>query len=204
MTRVKICGITNHEDAHVAVDAGADALGFIFYPGSPRYVTPESVREITRTLPPFVTTVGVFVNETPEHIDEVLRVSGVRVPQLHGEEPPEYLKALPGAIKAVRVRSAADIEGLAAYRDASALLLDAWCETQYGGTGECFNWSLAEGAAQYGRLVVAGGLTPANVGEAVAKLHPYAVDVSSGVERDKGLKDHALVREFIRTVRQAH
>lgn len=196
-TRVKICGITNAEDAMAAVQAGADALGFVFYEGSPRHVFPETVREIINGLPPFVSTVGVFVNAPPAEIEETLRITGIDIVQLHGEEPPEECDLLPvRVIKAFRVRDFTDLEVLQKYR-VSAFLLDAYDPDAPGGTGRSFNWEIAVEAKRYGRVILAGGLNPGNVADAIRKVIPYAVDVSSGVEVEKGKKDPEKVREFI-------
>jgi phosphoribosylanthranilate isomerase len=197
MTRVKICGITNLEDALLAAEAGADALGFVFYAQSPRYITPDRAREIVLRLPPFVAKVGVFVNEELDRVREIMAYCHLDYAQLHGDETPEQVAALaPRAIKAVRVRSAADIERLAQYQ-AVAYLLDTYHPTKHGGTGEAFDWELAVEAKSHGPIILAGGLTPDNVGDAIERVHPYAVDVSSGVEATPGIKDHQKVQCFI-------
>ncbi len=206
LVRVKICGITNVEDALAAVGAGADFLGFNFYPASPRYVTMGRAGEIITTLRQWegerdrrqpVRIVGVFVDEELDRVREAIRECGLDYAQLHGEEPPEYVAAL-GAhtIKALRVRSETDIERLAAYA-ASAYLLDAYHPTKSGGTGQVWNWKLATAAKQYGPVIVAGGLTPDNVAEVVRQVQPYGVDVSSGVESAPGRKDIAKVQRFV-------
>ena len=202
MTRVKICGITNLEDALFAAEAGADALGFNFYAKSPRYIVPDRAREIILRLPPFVAKVGIFVNEELDRVREIMAHCHLDYAQLHGDEPPEYLEALyPSAIKALRVRSAVDVERLGHYR-AVAYLLDAYHPTKSGGTGETWDWELATAAKQYGvptqlALILAGGLTPDNVADAIERVHPYAVDVSSGIEAAPGIKDHQKVQCFI-------
>ena len=197
MVRVKICGITSLEDALAAVEAGADALGFVFYAKSPRYVVPDRAREIILQLPPFVARVGVFVNEELERVREIMAYCHLDYAQLHGDEPPEYLEALyPSAIKALRVRSAADVKRLSMYR-AAAYLLDTYHPTKPGGTGETWDWELAVAARRYGPVILAGGLTSDNVAEAVRRVHPYAVDVSSGVESAPGRKDAAQMRRFV-------
>jgi phosphoribosylanthranilate isomerase len=197
MTRVKICGITNLEDALFAADAGADALGFVFYAKSPRYIAPERAREIVLRLPPFVAKVGIFVNEELDQVEKIMAYCHLDYAQLHGDEPPEQVAALaPRAIKAVRVRSAADIERLAQYQ-AIAYLLDTYHPTKHGGTGEAFDWELAVEAKSHGPIILAGGLTPDNVGDAIERVHPYAVDVSSGVEAAPGIKDHQKVQRII-------
>ncbi len=203
MTRVKICGITNLEDACLAVEYGADALGFVFYEGSPRHVFPETVREIISHLPPFVTTVGVFVNAPPQEIREVMDLAGLDVVQLHGDEPQEECSLFPRVIKAFRVRELSDIERLKGY-SVSAYLLDAYDPEVPGGTGQTFNWDIAVEAKKYGPIILAGGLTPENVADAVSRVRPYAVDVSSGVEAQKGKKDPEKMRLFIERVKKIH
>lgn len=203
MTKVKICGITNLEDALFAAEAGADALGFNFYAKSPRFIVPDRAREIVLRLPPFVAKVGVFVNEELDRVKEIMAYCSLDCAQLHGDETPEQVAALaPRAIKAVRVRSAADIERLAQYQ-AIAYLLDTYHPTKHGGTGEAFDWELAVEARSHGPIILAGGLTPDNVADAIERVHPYAVDVSSGVEAAPGIKDHQKVRRFIMAAKGA-
>ena len=203
MTRVKICGITNVEDALQAVEAGADALGFVLYDKSPRFVRPLEVRKIIAHLPPLVTTVGLFVNEPVPQIRRVMAAARLDVVQLHGDEMPVQCLIEPlRVIKALRVKDAASLEGAAHY-PVSALLLDAWCDQAYGGTGKQFDWQLAKQLAGQRRLILAGGLTPDNVTAAVRLVKPYAVDVSSGVEKAPGKKDHQKVTDFICQVRSA-
>jgi len=195
--RVKICGITNLDDALAAVRFGADALGFIFFPESPRYVTPEQVSQIVRALPPFVTTVGVFVDRTPEDIQDIMEITGLEAAQLHGSEPPDTCGAVRcKVIKAIRVKELSDLEPLERYT-VSAYLLDTYSPDSFGGTGRIFNWDIAVEAKRFGPIILAGGLTPDNIAEAVQHVRPYAVDVSSGVEAKKGLKDHEKLRLFI-------
>ena len=205
--RVKICGLTNLEDARVAVDAGADALGFIFFPGSPRYVTQASAARVIAQLPPFVSKVGVFVNETFEMIQEIARATGIDTLQLHGDETPELCEALARerfkVVKAFRVKDQHSLGALKNFH-ASAFLLDSYVPGQLGGTGAKFNWDLAIQAAGLGTpIILAGGLVPENIRDAVSKVAPYAVDVSSGVESAPGQKDHAKVRAFIAAARGA-
>ena len=201
-TKIKICGITNIEDALFAAEAGADALGFVFYEKSPRYVSSETVKKIISMLPPFVTTVGLFVNAGGEAIETTVRLSGINVIQLHGDETPEECSFAPHpVIKAVRVKDAGSLAGVEKY-PVSALLLDAWNDQQYGGTGESFNWQLARNLTGQLPIVLAGGLNPDNVAEAIRVVAPYAVDVSSGVEKSPGEKDHDKIRKFIQQVRQ--
>ncbi len=196
-TRVKICGITNERDVAVAIEAGADALGFVFYEKSPRFVTREVARDIIAGVPPFVTTVGVFVNETADVIKGLRdRVRLDRV-QLHGDEDPEFARLLgPGVIKALRIKGAEDILVMKDY-NATAFLLDAFVDGKPGGTGAAFDWAIAVEAKRYGRVILSGGLTPGNVAEAVKRVAPYAVDVSSGVESSPGVKDPDKIRRFI-------
>ena len=204
MVRVKICGITNVEDAQVAVDAGADALGFVFYPPSPRCVTPERAGQIIRTLPPFVTTVGLFVDAPAEAINSIAKQCGLDRIQLHGRETPDFCKALTrGVIKAFRIKNAESLANLPSYR-VSAYLLDAYVEGALpGGTGASFAWELVAQAKPHGPVILAGGLTPETVAEAILRVRPYGVDVSTGVERAPGLKDHRKVRAFVARAKAA-
>ena len=196
MVKVKICGITNPDDALAAAEFGADALGFVFYEQSPRCVTPERAGEIIRQLPPFIKTIGVFVNEHPSRINEIMHVAGLDMVQLHGDEPQDMCDMWHRVIKAFRVREFTDLDRLKKYR-VSAYLLDAYDPDLPGGTGQAFNWDIALEAKQYGSIILAGGLRPDNIGEAVARVRPYGVDVSSGVEKEKGVKDHEKLRVFI-------
>lgn len=202
MVRVKICGITNADDALHAAACGADALGLVFYPGSPRCVTPEQARAICAALPPFVSRVGLFVNETPERIRAIAGACGLDVLQLHGDEAPQECLLPPyRVVKGVRPRTAADLAALAAY-PVAALLVDAAVPGQFGGTGQRADWALAAQLAAAHRVVLAGGLTPANVAAAVRAVRPYAVDVASGVEAAPGRKDPDKVAAFIRAARE--
>ena len=198
MTSIKICGITNVEDARVAVEAGADALGFVFYPPSPRYVAPEQAKRIIRTLPPFIATVGLFVDAPSEEINGIAAECGLDRVQLHGRETPEFCKTVTRrVIKAFRMKNAESLADLPRYR-VSAYLLDAYVEGALpGGTGASFAWELALQAKPYGPVILAGGLTPENVADAILRVRPYGVDVSTGVECAPGLKDHQKVRAFI-------
>ena len=203
MVKVKICGITNIEDALHAAGCGADALGFVFFDRSPRCLSPEAAREIIATLPPFVTAVGLFVNERPERIGQIADFCGLDVIQLHGDEGPADCDYSPRrVVKALRVKEAASLDGHAAYA-VSALLLDAWVAGAYGGTGERFNWELAAAVARQRPVVLAGGHTAENVAGAVRTVRPYGVDVSSGVEASPGRKDPAKVAAFIRNAKMA-
>lgn len=198
-TRIKICGITNIEDACEAVALGVHALGFIFYPSSPRYISPEGAREIIKRLPPFVSKVGVFVNEDIQTVRSIIATSGIDTVQFHGDESPAYCSQFVNCIKAFRVRSEADVAVLSSY-DVSAFLLDTFSEGVFGGTGQTFNWEIALKAKQFGNIIIAGGLTPENVQEAINIVKPYAVDVSSGVELQKGKKDPQKLRAFVSKV----
>ncbi len=207
MIRVKICGITNWPDARLAIDAGADALGFNFYPPSPRCVTPGQAWNIIRRLPPFVEAVGVFVNwsfASVEAVARAVRLSGV---QLHGDESPSEVEAFAAArpvIKAFRVSPGFRPSALAQYRAAMAFLLDGFSTRLPGGTGNSFDWSLARHAAAYGRIILAGGLGPENVMDAIRETKLFAVDVCSGVEARPGKKDPQRLRAFMRAVEIAN
>jgi len=197
MVRIKICGMTNRDDALCAVDWGADALGFIFYSRSPRYVSPEQAGEMIAALPPFVTPVGVFVNASEAHIDAVVKLAGLRAIQLHGDESPAAClgHSVP-VIRALRVGPDFDPEMMRAYL-VDTFLLDTAKAGQYGGTGEAFDWSKAIAAKPYGRIVLSGGLNPGNVARAIETVAPYAVDVGSGVEAEPGKKDHGKLKRFL-------
>jgi len=201
-TRVKICGITREQDALAAVRAGADAIGLVFYPPSPRHVTPEQAATITRRLPPFVTVVGLFVNADADTIRESVQAGRVSLLQFHGQECPDYCAGhgLPW-LKALRMKDDLDLDKAAAdYAGAAALLLDAYRPGVPGGTGETFDWGRIP-AQMAERVVLAGGLDPDNVAEAVRRVRPYAVDVSGGVEAAPGIKDPDMIARFIRGVR---
>jgi phosphoribosylanthranilate isomerase len=200
--KVKICGITRLEDAMAAIEAGADALGFNFFKGSPRCVFPETVKDIISKLPPFITTVGVFVNETAETINEILDITGIDAIQLHGDESPDFCTLWSKVIKAFRVRDLTDLEPLKRYR-ATAFLLDTYSKDSYGGTGQIFNWDIAREAKRFGPIILAGGLTPGNVEDAVRIVRPYAVDVCSGIEKEKGIKDAERMKLFIERAKTA-
>jgi phosphoribosylanthranilate isomerase len=202
--KVKICGITNLADAQTAAEAGADLLGFVFYEQSPRHISVKAASGIARQLPPFVARVGVFVNAREELISQALGECGLNVLQFHGDESPQdCLKFGVMSLKAFRVRDQASLKSFPAYPTA-AWLLDAHTPAARGGTGATFNWDLAVEAQKLGRpIFLAGGLTPDNVGEAVRRVRPFAVDVSSGVESAPGKKDAAKVRAFIAAARQA-
>lgn len=196
--KVKICGITNFDDAIAAVDFGADALGFVFFEKSPRCISHAKAETIIKRLPPFITTVGVFVNEKTENIGKIVRLTGIDVVQLHGNELPEMCNVSRRVIKAIRVKSLESLDPLINYKDkVSAFLLDTFTPDILGGTGQIFNWDIAVDAKQFGRIILAGGLTPDNINEAVRRVKPYGVDVSSGVELEKGKKDHKKMKLFI-------
>lgn len=198
MVWVKICGITRKEDAVVASDAGADALGFNFYKPSPRYIDPELARDIISALPATVTPVGLFVDSPLEEVRETARLVGLRTVQLHGDETPDYCREVGmEVIKAVRVRDAGSLEVLKDY-DVKAFLLDAYSSDLVGGTGRTFDYDLVAKAKEVGRpIIVAGGLTPETVSSVIEKTRPYGVDVASGVESSPGFKDPPKVRAFI-------
>ncbi|TYO95698.1 phosphoribosylanthranilate isomerase [Geothermobacter ehrlichii] len=200
--RVKICGITRRQDAEHAIACGADALGLVFYPGSPRYVELEAACRLVEGLPPFVSLVGLFVNADAETIRRTAAACRLDLVQLHGDESPEDCR-LPGlkVIKALRVRDRQSLQRVDDYR-VDGLLLDAWCPESYGGTGKTFDWELAAGLARRRPLILAGGLNPDNVAEAVRRVAPFAVDVSSGVESSPGIKDPAKVAAFIANARK--
>jgi phosphoribosylanthranilate isomerase len=196
--KLKVCGITLLEDARAAVDCGAEYLGFNFYPKSPRYIAPTSARAIIGRLPEQIISVGVFVNEPrPEDVDEILRVSGARMAQLHGDESPDYCASV-GAervIKALRVGDDFDTRRVLDY-PASAILLDAFDAKLYGGTGRKANWAVAREAARLTRVFLAGGLSPENIVEAIRAVEPFTVDVNSGVESAPGCKDASRLRRL--------
>ena len=213
-TRIKICGITRTEDLHAAVHAGADALGFVFYPKSPRYVTPARYAELARALPPFVNAVALFVNATEDEVRAVVAAGPVSLLQFHGDETPEACAQLASSVqrpfvRAFRVKpdtTAADLlESEAQYRAASpwfaGLLLDTYVDA-YGGAGKVFDWSLIPKELAP-RVVLSGGLSVHNVTGAVAQVRPFAVDISSGVEASKGIKDARLIAAFVDAVRAA-
>jgi phosphoribosylanthranilate isomerase len=205
VTRVKICGVTNSEDARDAALLGADAIGLNFFPDSPRFVTPERAMGIIDSLPPFVTSVGVFVNYgDPEALEDFASSIRLDAVQLHGDESPDYCSMISRVkvIKAFRVDPNFRVERLRSY-SVSGILLDAYSADEYGGTGHTFNWPQAAGANAFGRIVLAGGLNPDNVEAAVDQLHPFAVDVSSGVETAPGKKDYDRMYRFMDAVHRA-
>lgn len=204
---VKICGVTNLPDALAAVEAGADALGFVCYRNSPRFVATEAIRQIVSDLPPFVMSVGVFVNEDMITVREVMDRCGLALAQFHGEEDATYCKVLGRPIlKAIRLRTRSDCLALAEFKKCAQVrgfLVDAFSEGIYGGTGQTADWELAAEVARVWRVILAGGLTSDNVKEAVQRVRPYGVDVSSGVEASPGKKDCEKVRAFIEAAKLA-
>ena len=202
-TRIKICGLTSETDAIAAAEAGADAIGLVFYPPSPRSLTLERALRIRRALPPFVGTVALFVNAAEADVREVIDVLRPALVQFHGDETPEECARYGHPfLRAARMRPGLDLVNFAArYRQAQALLLDAFVEG-YGGGGEVFDWSLIPRSANF-PIVLSGGLRASNVAQAVVRVRPWAVDVSSGVERAKGVKDVEAMRRFVAAVREA-
>jgi phosphoribosylanthranilate isomerase len=202
--RSKICGITRIEDALAAAEAGADAIGLVFYAKSPRAVSVEQARAIIAQLPPFITTVGLFVNVSRCELNEILEVVPLDLLQFHGDETPEQCDGFHRPwIKALRVRPGDDLEAACkAYHKASGILLDTYVAGVPGGTGEAFDWSLVPERLSK-PIILAGGLSADNVAQAIAQVRPYAVDVSGGVEAQKGIKDHDKIAAFIRAVRGA-
>ena len=202
--KIKICGITNSKDALAAVEAGADALGFILHEPSPRHVPLETAAEVIRLLPPFISRVGVFVNASQEFITRAVSQCGFDTVQFHGDEPPEFCRTFRSlkTIKAIRIKDKSSLEGVSDF-GTDALLLDSFVMGQRGGSGVAFQWDLVVELCQSQRVILAGGLTPNNVAEAVQKVSPYAVDVSSGVEESPGKKDLQAIRAFIRAARSA-
>jgi phosphoribosylanthranilate isomerase len=203
--KVKVCGITNAEDALVAVEAGADALGFIFYEKSPRYVVPAVAANIIAELPPLVTPVGVFVNEGLATVRSIMDTCGLAMAQLHGDEKVTYCRELARpAMKALRLKDRGSLLALAEYQGRGGVrgfVLDTFSELAYGGTGQITDWGLAADVAKSTPILLAGGLTPDNVTEAIRTVRPYGVDVSSGVESAPGKKDRAKIRAFVDAVR---
>jgi phosphoribosylanthranilate isomerase len=203
--KVKICGITNAEDAHLAVEAGADALGFVLYRKSPRFIDPAMVRTIIATLPPFILPVGVFVNEESKVVRDLMDACGFALAQLHGGESAAYCQDLGRPVlKALRLKDRAAFLALAEFQgraNVRGFVLDAFSDQGYGGTGLTVDWNLAAEAARAAPVLLAGGLTPENVGAAIKVVHPYGVDVSSGVEVRPGKKDPAKVASFIAAAR---
>jgi len=203
MVKIKICGTTNLKDARQAIDAGADALGFIFFRKSPRFISVKAVQSIISELPPFVETVGVFVDESVDRVRRIADSCRLDVVQLHGDETPAYCRRIPRkVVKAIRVEDKNSLRQMDSY-NVNGFLLDSYSEQQHGGTGKTFDWSLAKQAKKSGPVILAGGLNPDNVAEAVRRVRPYAVDVCSGVEKIPGIKDPVRLQAFIDAVRKA-
>ena len=203
-TRIKICGITREQDALAAASNGADALGLVFYEKSPRHVSLQQAAQLARAIPPFVTVVGLFVNPAVEYVREILAQIPLDMLQFHGEEDPEFCAQFGKPyLKAIRVRNGVDlIQCAARYAGARGLLLDAFIEGVQGGTGESFDWALIPQGLPL-PVILSGGLHAGNVAAAITQVRPYAVDVSSGVEAAKGIKDAAKIAAFINEVKRA-
>jgi phosphoribosylanthranilate isomerase len=200
-TKVKICGMTQLKDALFAIEQGADAVGFIFYKKSPRAVTMKTVREIIVKLPPLVDTVGIFVNESADRVNKIADYCRLDLVQLHGEESPAFCRKIRRrVVKAFRVKDLQSIKQLEKY-PVSGFLLDTFSDNLHGGTGKTFDWNLALPAKKIGPVILAGGLTPHNIGQAVRQVSPYGVDVCSGVEKSPGIKDFEKVRAFLKNIR---
>jgi len=192
---VKVCGVTRLDDAYAAVAAGASAIGLVFWPQSPRFVDPYRARAIAATLPPFVTAVGLFVNQPVEYVNAVATLVRLGAVQLHGDETPDFAASVTAP-----VIKALPVERAAAWPDGTTLLLDAHDPVKRGGTGRVIDWSAAAAVAARRRVLLAGGLTPDNVADAIAHVRPFGIDVSSGVERAPGIKDHARIRALFEAI----
>jgi phosphoribosylanthranilate isomerase len=195
---VKVCGITRLQDANLAADLGASAIGFVFWLGSPRYVSPEDARDIVRRKAPGVKAVGVFVDEPPERVEQISVLAGLDLVQLHGSESPAVVRGLSAArpvIKAVALDNGSTLD-LGGFAEDVLILLDAHDPARHGGTGRTIDWDAARRIALSRRIILAGGLCPENVGEAVSAVQPYGIDVSSGVESAPGVKDAARLKGF--------
>jgi len=206
MTRIKICGITNLDDGLEAIAAGVDALGFVFVPNTPRYITPSQAKLVIKQLPPFITNVGLFVDSEIDEIEDIVNHCKLDAVQLHGNESPEMCSQISlqtKVIKSFHVKKELQVlrNEIENYR-VDAYLLDTFIKGKAGGTGQTFDWRIAEGLSQ--RIILAGGLTPDNIGTAIAQLQPYGVDVSSGVEKSPGKKDTNKIYSFVRQVRKAN
>lgn len=198
---IKICGITRLEDAEAAVHGGAGAVGFVFWSGSPRFIDPFRARQIVRRLPPFVTAVGVFVNQTSRYVNEVAALARLGAVQLHGDEEPGLVREIGRPV--IKALSSADPESLARWPAHVMLLIDAYDPILRGGTGRTTDWAAACAAARTRPVLLAGGLNPGNVAKAVASVRPFGIDVSSGVESSPGIKDHARLAAFFEAVQRS-
>ena len=199
--KIKICGMTQLKDALFAIEQGADAVGFIFYKKSPRSTTMKTVRDIILKLPPLAGTVGVFVDETVERVNKVADYCGLDMVQLHGDESPAFCRKIHRrVIKAFRVKDFQSLKKLQKY-SVSGFLLDTFSDDLHGGTGKTFDWNLVLPAKKIGPVILAGGLTPSNIRQAVSQTRPYGVDVCSGVEKSPGVKDPEKVRAFLTNIR---
>jgi phosphoribosylanthranilate isomerase len=203
--KVKICGVRSLEEAEAALEAGADALGFNFWPQSPRYISPRAASEIINQLSPVVSAVGVFVNEEASRIIDIASQVGLTAVQLHGDESPEFCRRLGSikTIKAIRVGQDFDLSVIESY-PVSMVLLDSDIRGSYGGTGQRFDWRIAIEAKRFARIILAGGLTTDNVWEAITHVRPPAIDVCSGVEAEPGRKDLDKLRRFMAIVARAN
>ena len=201
---IKICGVTNADDAACAVESGADAIGFNFYPSSKRFIVPENAREISEALDVSILRVGVFVNPAQDYVDATIRQVALNAIQFSGNETPDDVSGYQLRVfKAIHITGVESLAALKLY-GVDAFLLDTHREGEFGGTGETFDWDVARKAKQFGKVILAGGLTPGNVSPAVRLVRPYGVDVSSGVESRPGIKDHKKIRDFIRRAREEH
>jgi phosphoribosylanthranilate isomerase len=201
---VKICGVTNADDATCAFESGADAIGFNFYPSSKRFIVPEKAREISEALDISILRVGVFVNPARDYVDATIRQVALNAIQFSGNETPDDVSGY--ELKVFKAIHITGVESLAALKlyGVDAFLLDTHRDGDFGGTGETFDWDVARKAKQFGKVILAGGLTPQNVSAAVRLVQPYGVDVSSGVESRQGIKDHKKIKDFIRRAREEH
>ncbi|MFN8672256.1 MAG: phosphoribosylanthranilate isomerase [Candidatus Sericytochromatia bacterium] len=198
--KIKICGITKIEDALLAIELGAWALGFIFYPKSPRYIEPEKAKEIIEKIPKNIKTVGVFVNENLEKVEEIGKTTNISTYQLHGEENNDYCEKLSKeVIKAFRFKTKEELEIIEEYKNNKniiAFLVDAFSKEAYGGTGHRADWDIAKEVKNYGNLILAGGINEKNINSAILSVNPYAIDLSSSIESEYGIKDHKKTKDF--------
>ncbi len=203
-TRVKICGITCYDDAKAAISEGADALGFVFYEPSPRYISVEETELIFNKIPPFINTVGLFVNAKYEFVLNASNALNINLLQFHGDEDEAYCSSFGKPyIKAIRIQETTNLLDVSRqFHSASGLLIDAFDKDKFGGTGETFDWDLLQTTCEL-PIILAGGLSPDNISDAIKQTRPYAVDVSSGVEKSKGVKSHPLIKQFMKEVKCA-